>query len=83
MPRKTSKSRREELLERLFDASLECLLNKIADGTATAADLGVARQMLRDNNISAIPKDGNPLEKLMGALPFPSEEGVREEDRYN
>jgi hypothetical protein len=76
-----AKSKREELLEALYDKTLECLLAKIAEGNATAADLGVARQMLRDNNISAIPKDGNPLDKLMGSLPFEVEQ--EERDHYN
>ena len=50
---------RKELMEKLFDATIAELLKKIADGTATPADLNVARQMLRDNGITAVPKNAN------------------------
>ena len=45
-------------------------------GGATAADLNVARQMLKDNGISAIPTESNPLGKLKDALPFQSTEEI-------
>ena len=42
-------------------------------GEATAAELNVARQFLRDNNINTIPTKENGLEDLHKALPFVGE----------
>jgi hypothetical protein len=53
----------EVVLKELFTATLEALLDKIKSGDATAQDLNVARQMLKDNGISshaqATPKLGS------------------------
>ena len=59
------------LYEDLHTASVELLLKRIKDGTATASDLGVARQLLRDNGID-INTDNkkNPLFALADTLPF-------------
>jgi len=46
------------------------LLRKITSGEASAADLNVARQLLKDNNIDAVPKAGDPLHNLVHTLPF-------------
>jgi hypothetical protein len=43
-------------MEKLFDATVEQLLEKILSGEATSAELNVARQMLRDNSITATPR---------------------------
>jgi hypothetical protein len=61
---------RPELLERLHDLLTQNLIDKIESGEATAADLGVARQLLKDNNINATPVSGSPILKLSQALPF-------------
>lgn len=61
---------RPELLERLHDLLTQNLIDKIESGEATAADLGVARQLLKDNNINAVPAAGSPILKLSQALPF-------------
>lgn len=50
------------------------LLKKIKDGSATAADLSVARQFLKDNNISGVPAKDTPLGSLVQSLPFTGEE---------
>ena len=39
-------------------------------GEATAADFGVARQLLKDNGIDVAAKAGTPLLKLHEAMPF-------------
>lgn len=69
-----------EALEELHGALVKALVEKVKNGTATAADLGVARQLLRDNNVDAIPKEGSPLDDLHKSLPFPSKEGVEAEE---
>ena len=56
------------------------LAKKIAAGDATAADMAVARQFLKDNNITAIPTAANPLGDLAGQLPFADEDAIAAED---
>lgn len=68
-----------ELLARLQDAAIDDLLRKIEAGEATAADLGVARQFLKDNGINAVPKANSGLDKLRHVLPFPSAQTIAEE----
>lgn len=50
-------------------------------GEATASDLAVVRQFLKDNGIDSVPKKGNPLDNLAQSLPFTSE-GEDEEAGY-
>jgi len=57
-------------LEALFNATVEALVAKIQSGEATAADLNVARQMLKDNGVELPPVDGNPTFNLVTSLPF-------------
>jgi hypothetical protein len=67
----------EESLSKLHSALASALATRIADGTATAADLSVARQFLKDNGIDAIPVKGSPLSSLADQLPFsPEEDGA-------
>jgi hypothetical protein len=61
-------------LEALFNATIEALAAKIKSGEATAADLNVARQMLKDNGIELAPIEGNAMHNLVTSLPFTSEE---------
>ena len=57
-------------LTELHNLLAEKLLDKVKDPDCKAADLNVARQFLKDNNIDAVPVDGSPLEKLIEELPF-------------
>jgi|LakMenEpi03Aug12_release.lakeMendotaPanAssembly.Ray.scaffolds.fasta_scaffold1304855_2 hypothetical protein len=67
----------KELLEKLHTGMIRCLLEKIESGEATAADLGVARQLLKDNGIDVAARAGGPILKLTDSLPFdPSEDDV-------
>jgi len=59
-----------ELLQRLHDLLTQSLIDKIEAGEATAADLGVARQLLKDNNINALPNSGTPILRLSETMPF-------------
>lgn len=62
-------------LQALHGQLAKTLLDKIKDGTATAADLSVARQFLKDNGIDALPNENTPLRNLADQLPFdPSQE---------
>lgn len=57
------------ILEELQLATVTDLLRKIRSGEATAAELGVARNLLRDNNMQVKPTGKSPLEALGHALP--------------
>ena len=66
-----------EKLNSLFDAVADELLTKIKTGEAKPADLAVAVKFLKDNNISCLPVDGNPLSELMNSMPFLNEDKVK------
>lgn len=71
----------QDVLEALHAAVASELVKRIASGEATAADLNVARQFLKDNRIEAIPTPENPLGKLADSLPFPDAASAAAEDR--
>ncbi|MCB9178968.1 MAG: hypothetical protein H6590_06060 [Flavobacteriales bacterium] len=50
------------------------LLQKVRDGEATASDLNVARQFLKDNGIDAARSANPGLKKLADVLPFDADE---------
>jgi len=57
-------------LDALHGALAEALALKIREGTATAADLAVARQFLKDNGVDAIPRGPkSPMGDLIDSLP--------------
>lgn len=60
----------EHHLRDLQEKLVKSLMERIDNGTATAADLGVARQLLKDNNIDCNPRKDAPIMKLYQALPF-------------
>lgn len=64
----------EELFNELHNALAKDLLQRIKDGTATAADLNVARAFLKDNGVDAIPSQGSPVGDLVANLPFAATE---------
>lgn len=72
----------KQALDALHGAIAKALADKIADGTATAADLSVARQFLKDNGIDGIAAPGSPLKSLADTLPFPSAENVDRETQH-
>lgn len=55
------------------------LVKRIEEGTATAADLNVARQFLKDNSINCIPTKDNGIGKLAEQLPFQSSEEIADD----
>jgi hypothetical protein len=63
----------DDLLGTLYDETVNALLAKIRNGEATAADLAVARAMLRDQGIAPAKGTHAATEKLKSqALPFPA-----------
>jgi hypothetical protein len=73
-----------ERLEALHGALVDALLARVKSGEATAADLAVARQLLKDNGIDAIPTEASPLARLRDSLPFPDPEALaREQEVFN
>lgn len=59
-----------DLFAKMQTALANDLLIRIESGTATAAELNVARQFLKDNGIDAVPTKDNGLEGLAQILPF-------------
>ena len=51
---------KEEVLEKLSTTLAQELLDRINSGEAGAADLNVARQLLKDNNITVVPQAEHP-----------------------
>jgi hypothetical protein len=68
----------KKTLGSLHTALAADLLRRIREGTATAADLSVARQFLKDNGIDALASQSEPLLNLAKTLPFvaPEEEAA-------
>ena len=64
-------------LTELHSLLAEKLLEKVKDPECKSADLNVARQFLKDNNIDAIPVDNSPLNNLMKELPFEEKKLVK------
>ena len=68
---------KEQKLSNLFDLVCDDLTGRIGSGEATSTDLNVARQMLKDNVITAAPVEASPLEGLVNALPFPTSDELK------
>jgi hypothetical protein len=60
----------DELMQALHTELGQTLLERIRDPEVKASDLNVARQFLKDNDITAIPTDENVLKQLLDELPF-------------
>jgi hypothetical protein len=65
--------KKDSKLEELHELLATILLEKIRDPECKSAELNVARQFLKDNDITAIPTDENALAQLLEDLPFDSE----------
>ena len=60
----------EEVLGSIHEALANELLSRIKNGEATPTDLNVARQLLKDNNITVTPAVGSPLLNILDELPY-------------
>ena len=59
-----------DTLESLHTEVAMTLLDRIKSGEATAADLSVARQFLKDNGIDSVAFQDSPVSNLAAVLPF-------------
>ncbi len=60
-----------DILKQLEDALAQDLLDRVQSGTATAAELAVARQYLKDAGAFAgVIEAGSPAHNLLTNLPF-------------
>lgn len=59
-----------KIMTELHKALAQELLDRVNGGEATASDLSVVRQFLKDNGIDSVPKKGSPLDRLSQNLPF-------------
>lgn len=66
----SEKRSKADILEELSVVMAEELLSRIQSGEATPADLGVARALLKDNNIIVNAESDHPATKLAVVLPF-------------
>jgi len=62
--------KQDKKLSELHELLATILLEKIRDPECKSAELNVARQFLKDNDITAIPTDDNALAQLLEDLPF-------------
>ena len=58
----------EDLAKHILKAALIRLAMSIESGLATAADLNVARQFLKDNNVGIVPTRGNAAHRVQEAI---------------
>jgi len=65
-----SENNTEKKLSKLHEQLTEVLLEKVRDPEVKSADLNVARQFLKDNNVDCIPSENNSMSKLAEELPF-------------
>ena len=63
----------KKILEQIHNALSAELLRKIQDGSATATELNVARQFLKDNGIDCAPDASQPMLNLAQIMPFDEE----------
>lgn len=70
-------------LKQLHSEVAKELLLRIKSGEAKPADLAVAVKFLKDNEITALPVNDNPLSQLMNNMPFPTQMELDEARRGN
>jgi len=70
----------EEVLGSIHEALANELLSRIKNGEATPTDLNVARQLLKDNNITVTPAAGNPLLNIAEELPYDAENIINQKE---
>lgn len=64
----------KEVLGKIHLALAEDLLKRVTTGEATAAELNVVRQFLKDNHVDTVPQKGDAVDNLVHALPFTEED---------
>ena len=59
-----------DVLADVHELLAQWCLERLREGDATAADLNIIRQFLKDNNIDCVPTENNSMAKLAEELPF-------------
>ena len=68
-----SKDSKDKLYD-LQDLLIDEFVQRIKSGEASPSDLNAARQLLKDNHISATATNENPMGDLVNILPFDDKE---------
>lgn len=66
----------KDIENKLHKALAEQLLARVESGEATASELNVARQFLKDNGIDGTVEQSDPLANLAKILPFTDKEAM-------
>ena len=61
---------KEELLNKLWDLTVNRLIEKLESGDFTSQDINVARQLLRDHGVNVEDVSESPIADLSRVLPF-------------
>jgi len=61
----------DDLSNKLFQATLQTLLQRVESGEATAADIANALKFLKDNGVTGSPKLMPDMARLAKVVPFP------------
>ena len=64
----------KDIEKQLHKVLAEQLLARVESGEATASELNVARQFLKDNGIDGTVEQSDPLASLVKVLPFTNKE---------
>ena len=64
----------KDIENQLHKVLAEQLLARVESGEATASELNVARQFLKDNGIDGTVEQSDPLASLVKVLPFTDKE---------
>tara|TARA_R100000773_G_scaffold22812_1_gene20082 strand:- start:3710 stop:3913 length:204 start_codon:yes stop_codon:yes gene_type:complete len=66
----------KDIENKLHKVLAEQLLARVESGEATASELNVARQFLKDNGIDGTVEQSDPLANLTKILPFTDKEAM-------
>lgn len=66
----------KDIENKLHQVLGEQLLARVESGEATASELNVARQFLKDNGIDGTVEQSDPLANLAKILPFTDKEAM-------
>ena len=61
---------KEDLLEQLWNLTIQSLISKIEIGDYTSQDLNIARQLLKDHGMTVSETEDSPIAGLAEVLPF-------------
>jgi len=59
----------DDLFQELHAGLAELLREKLVEGTISVSEMGILRQFLKDNQITAVPVEGTPFGELVSSVP--------------